>query len=84
MCKHETNSCLLVLALFVLYTLIICSAFVLSTLATQIVCLFIHLYIYICIYMYYIYYIYIYIIYEIILYHILLRKAIRKCVKAII
>ena len=44
MCKHETNSCLLVLVLFVLHILIICSTFVLSTLATQLfVYLFIHL-----------------------------------------
>ena len=52
MCKHEINSCLLVLVLFVLYILIIYFTFVLSTLAAQwFVCLFI----YICIYIIYIY-----------------------------
>ena len=34
MCKHETDSWLLALVLFALYTLMICSTFVLSTLAT--------------------------------------------------
>ena len=43
MCNYETNSCLLVLVLFVLYVLIICCTFVLSTLATQ---FFVYLFIY--------------------------------------
>ena len=43
MCNYETNSCLLVLVLFVLYVLIICCTFVLSTLAAQ---FFVYLFIY--------------------------------------